>query len=270
MNIRMTKPFGLNELSKIPDNWEIKGPDFIGIGCGKSGTSWWYQLLIEHPQVVSNRLNSKELSYFYHFGINGINKNQKEIYKKAFASPSNCICGEWSPGYLYYPLSIKYIAETCPNTKLIVLLRNPIDRTISALNQLCNQRLKHMNLTKDKEYLIKTFSFLPEAFYYSFVYQSLTNLLLYFSRKQLLIIQYEKCIINPKNEIAKTFSFLDVSKDFIPKSLFKEINKTKERAHTLTDTIRKDLSFYFRNEVLNLCSLFPEIDINLWEDFKNL
>ena len=42
-----------------------------------------------------------------------------------------CLMGEASPYYLSHPLASERIAQTCPNVRLIVLLRNPVARAYS-------------------------------------------------------------------------------------------------------------------------------------------
>jgi hypothetical protein len=50
------KPFSLDELKPLPEGWRVGEPDFVGVAAVKAGTSWWYSLLLDHPQIVENRL----------------------------------------------------------------------------------------------------------------------------------------------------------------------------------------------------------------------
>ncbi len=43
-------------------------PDFVGIGVQKAGTSWWYELIADHPGVWARPDLHKERQYFSHFG----------------------------------------------------------------------------------------------------------------------------------------------------------------------------------------------------------
>ncbi|HEX7442670.1 MAG TPA: hypothetical protein VF320_02220, partial [Acidimicrobiales bacterium] len=43
-------------------------PDFVGIGAQKAGTSWWYELIVDHPQVFARPDIHKERHFFSHFG----------------------------------------------------------------------------------------------------------------------------------------------------------------------------------------------------------
>lgn len=87
-------PFNEQNLRPVPEGWEARPPDFIGVASGKAGTSSWYRLLLEHPSVKQNRLGRKELSYFYHFGYREMTRKAADAYRQAFAAPKGSICGE--------------------------------------------------------------------------------------------------------------------------------------------------------------------------------
>lgn len=265
----MLRPFMERDMAPLPPHWSVGPPNFVGVASGKAGTTWWYRLLIEHPSVKPNRLNRKELCYFYHFGYKGMTGQSIETYRKAFAAPENCICGEWSPGYLNYPLAIDYLAKTVPETKILVIVRNPVDQVLSAQNQILSKQAKILHFKSDRAYLYKTFSVFQVAFFNSFLYKSFQRLLELFDRSRVLILQYEKCKLSPRQEIAKTYCFLGIDDQFIPPSLNKKINKKAYLVPKLKPDERAYLSGYFYEDVMAFVKSFPEIDLDLWEDFKH-
>ena len=104
-------------------------PTFLCIGAQRAGTTWLHNLLASHPRVyVPTR--RKEIHYYdwyYHRGLNWYrsffpHQNQAQKY---------AALGEVTPDYLYESEAPKRIAETNPEIKLIVMLRNPIDRAFS-------------------------------------------------------------------------------------------------------------------------------------------
>ncbi|HEU4677805.1 MAG TPA: sulfotransferase domain-containing protein, partial [Candidatus Paceibacterota bacterium] len=99
--------------------------DFIGLGAQKSGTSWAYTCLYEHPAVC---MPQKELHFFSRPRF----EEGKEWYEAQF---KNCapgkLRGEWSTSYLYSPDAPERIRSLYPNAKLLAILRNPIDRAYS-------------------------------------------------------------------------------------------------------------------------------------------
>jgi tetratricopeptide (TPR) repeat protein len=104
-----------------------QGPDFIIIGAEKCGTSSLYYYLSYHPQVLLP--HKKELDFFwrhYERGINWYLANFPTITDR-----SDFITGEATPNYLRFIIAAQRIKQHFPKTKLIVLLRNPIDRAIS-------------------------------------------------------------------------------------------------------------------------------------------
>jgi Sulfotransferase domain len=100
-------------------------PDFLIIGAQKAGTTALYSYLRRHPQIGGPAW--KEVSYFErHYG------RGTAWYRGQFPFRSDGrIAGEASPGYLFHPLAPVRVKETVPDAKLIVLLRNPVDRALS-------------------------------------------------------------------------------------------------------------------------------------------
>ena len=258
--------FSIENLKPIAQGWCIQEPNFVGIGTVKAGTSWWFSLIINHPQVVPNRLNIKELRYFTHFKFHQLTKAQILTYRQAFATPKGSICGEWSPIYFSHPLCIKQLAQTVPNTKILILLRNPIDRMISALNEVTHNS-KKFGFNKEQKQLFNIFSNYPRELQYSCYFYHLKQLLNHFNRSQILMLQYEKCKINPKQEIARTYKFLGIDDQYQPQNIAQSVNKKNYLVLPFTPQERQRLAEYFADDVLNTVKLFPEIDISLWSDF---
>jgi hypothetical protein len=261
------RPFESKELLPVPNGRQIGPPDFVGVASGKAGTTWWWRLLQEHPAVAPNRLKRKELCYFYHFGYHGISSQAIKAYRQAFAAPTDGICGEWSPGYLHFPFAIEYLAKTVPDTKILALVRNPVDRVLSAQNQQLSRRARMLNLKGDRLEFFKIFSIFPSVIQQSALYDPFHHLLELFDRSQLLLLQYEQCVQNPAVEIAKTYRFLGIDDTFIPSSLQKRVNQKPYLLSKLTDDERGRLTEYFAEDVQAFVKLFPEIDLSLWSDF---
>lgn len=108
-------------------------PDFLLLGAQKCGTSFLFGLLNGHPDVEPAVL--KEISYFSNFPEKGT-----DWYRSCFPAPARGEGGrpirtwEASPNYLFYPDAPRRAAETAPDAKLIMLLRNPVDRAYSHYN----------------------------------------------------------------------------------------------------------------------------------------
>ncbi len=104
---------------------ETRLPDFLIIGAQKCGTTYLYDKLVEHPQIAP------ALTKEVHFFDNGYSKGAK-WYQGYFPAPQNGdITGEASPYYIFHPHAAQRIKKTLPHAKLILLLRNPVNRAYS-------------------------------------------------------------------------------------------------------------------------------------------
>ena len=110
-------------------------PDFIIIGTQRGGTTSLYYYLTEHPGIA--RALMKEVHFFddnFREGLNWYRAQFPSSLQKYYAErirKEHFITGESSPYYLFYPPAPKRISALVPQAKLIVLLRNPVDRAYS-------------------------------------------------------------------------------------------------------------------------------------------
>src|SRR5262245_55702300 len=110
-------------------------PDYLIVGAMKAGTSFLYWLLTQHPQVLP--ASDKEVNFFdyqYERGINWYRTNfpwAKQARQRSRETGLKTFCGEASPYYIFHPHSARRIARHIPRVKIIMLLRNPVDRTYS-------------------------------------------------------------------------------------------------------------------------------------------
>ena len=100
-------------------------PDFLGIGTQKGGTTYLHALLQHHPQIFL--ATPKEQHFFTLHWQRGV-----QWYAKQFAAAeSHQHCGEVTPYYLFHPEVPQRIKGQLPAVKLMVLLRDPVERALS-------------------------------------------------------------------------------------------------------------------------------------------
>ena len=100
-------------------------PDFLILGAQKAGTTALYAYLRWHPAITGP--SWKEVSYFDRHYARG-----ERWYRGHFPLRSReRTVGEASPGYLFHPLAPGRVRETVPDARLIVLVRDPVDRALS-------------------------------------------------------------------------------------------------------------------------------------------
>jgi hypothetical protein len=100
-------------------------------GAAKSGTSTLHTLLNEHPEINMSR--NKEPHFFANKNFSAYENSEKDSFLTNFDFEQNySYHGESSTGYFYFEEFKTYLkAYANPKTKLIFILRNPIDRTYS-------------------------------------------------------------------------------------------------------------------------------------------
>ena len=100
-------------------------PDFLGIGTQKGGTTSLQKLLEQHPDAFLPI--TKEVQYFT------LHYNESEQWYREHFQQANSkqICGEITPYYLFHPEAPQRIHALIPKARLIVLLRDPVERALS-------------------------------------------------------------------------------------------------------------------------------------------
>ncbi|POM27127.1 Sulfotransferase domain protein [Actinomadura rubteroloni] len=112
-------------------------PDFLIVGAQRCGTTSLFRYLREHPGVLRDRFD-KGVHYFDMSYQRGFAWYRGHFPLTATARLSERRTGirpqtfEASPFYLFHPLAPERIARDLPDAKLIVMVRDPVERAYSA------------------------------------------------------------------------------------------------------------------------------------------
>lgn len=238
--------------------------NFIIAGVQKAGTTALYHYLRDHPQV--RMAKQKEVHFFdneQYFSKPNNTALDYSFYHAAFNDEphnhtSHFIYGEATPIYLYWPEAIARIQFYNPAMKIIVLLRNPIERAYSHWNMEFNRGrellpfwdailMEKLRCRQAKPYKNRLFNYLDRG-YYS---QQIERLWQYFHHSQTLIIKSDDLKNHHEITLKTIHNFLDV--DVIPcraRQKFKSIYPT-----AMTEKERHYLQIYFADEINKLESL---------------
>jgi len=205
-------------------------PDFLIIGSSKSGTTSLYSYLRQHPNVFAETnihffeyiLSNNILWYKSHFPTN--------IYKLyiKWKTRHDLLSGEHVVSHLFHPLVPQRVKEIIPTVKLIVLLRNPVERAYSHYQMLVRNHLERRFFIDalrselkrieigQKEPKLKinnpdfdnavSFSYLRHGIYVD----KLKHWMNFFPKEQFLIFSTDELNSNPKYVIQQTFDFLNL------------------------------------------------------------
>ncbi|MBA2446163.1 MAG: sulfotransferase domain-containing protein [Nocardioidaceae bacterium] len=245
-------------------------PDYLIIGTKKGGTTSLINWLIHHPHVARMFPTSQRLKSSHYFDIHY--HRGPDWYRSHFPSQQArarhsrrvdgpVIVGEASPYYMFHPAAAQRARQTVPETRVIVLLRDPVSRaysnywdrratgtedmsTFEAAIDAEEQRLAGV----DRERLIS------DPTYYSFDHDNhsylargrylehLSAWIEAFAAEQLLILQAESMFAEPEQVFATVQRFLE-----IPVVGTIPLAKYNERPHeSMSHDMRTRLSDYYR------------------------
>jgi hypothetical protein len=186
-----------------------RGPDFIGIGAQRTGTSWMYACLYEHPEICMPR---KEINFFSRdrYWTRGF-----DWYEGIFAEcPPTTMTGEFSTSYLSDADTPARIRDRYPAARLIVSLRQPVDRAYSSyLNDIAAGVVPRS--TRFGEALRSHPEYVDGGRYA----RHLRPYLELFGRDQLLVSIFDDARRDPLGAIQEIYCFLGVDPSFRPSLL---------------------------------------------------
>jgi lipopolysaccharide transport system ATP-binding protein len=204
-------------------------PNYLIIGTQKGGTTSLHGYLAQHPQVVASTI--KEVHYFDKNHHRGADWYRTHFPLSRVAGKK--LCGESSPFYMFCPNSPARAASLLPDAKIIVLLRNPVDRAYSHY-QLTRRRKRESlsfeaavaaepeRLTGERDRLLndatydsqpyRNFSYVSRGFYL----KQLVEWWKYYPKRQFLILQSENFFRDTAKAFDRVLDFLHLDRWYPP------------------------------------------------------
>jgi Sulfotransferase domain len=206
-------------------------PDFIIIGAQRGGTTSLYYYLTEYAGILSAL--HKEVHFFDDHFTSGMRWYRGQFptflqkYSVERTGKRRGLTGESSPYYLFYPHAPKRVKAALPKVKLIVLLRNPVDRAYShhwlatyeghetlsfekaikcEAERLAGEEEKMLADEHHQSYNHRHYAYLSRGIYVD----QLRNWMSYFPKEQFLILKSEDFYSDPLTTVKQTLEFLEV------------------------------------------------------------
>ncbi|MFC1791578.1 sulfotransferase domain-containing protein [Gemmatimonadota bacterium] len=199
--------------------------DFVVAGAQKSGTRALAHYLSQHPDIGRSRENRPEPHFFdWELRTSGhtVDPDAFQRYHDMFTPEALAkVTGDITPNYLYDTESLGRICAYNPAMKVIVLLRNPIDRAYSQwVMQVQTGResraflpaLIHEFFFFHAKGQHRNFSYVQRGFYDA----QIGRLQSLFPAEQRLILRTEELLDDHTDTLRRVFSFLEVPPTTIP------------------------------------------------------
>jgi len=230
-----------------------RAPDYVGVGVQRAGTSRWHSMLIAHPDVVEvtdpTGREVKEIHWFDQPFAEDT-EDRDRAYHAWFDAPSDKVIGEFTPRYLYDLWPIDRLADVCPDTKLLVFLREPTSRLISAL-QFYDQR----GIALDRDSL-------RESIWRGLYAPQFEYLFDRFPREQVYVSLYEVGSAQPHEELAHIYGFLGLDPSFVPEGLDRRVNGSAKRP--IDERILNSARSLYAADRPRLEAVLPDVDLSSW------
>lgn len=198
-----------------------KFPSALIIGVRKGGTRALLEMLKCHPDIVTA---TSEIHYFDR-DENFANGVQWYIDRMPLSTKTQ-ITIEKSPSYFVTPQVAKRVFMVSPTTKIILIVRNPLDRIVSDYTQLLRKGRNKKSFEGDV--FLSPSGEINTAFYpvsISMYDIHFERWLKHFQLSQILIVNGDALIRDPTKELKKVEEFLEVS-EFFQEDMF-YFNATK-------------------------------------------
>ena len=233
-------------------------PRFLIIGSQRCGTTSLYNYLSQHPNITS--ASKKEIHYFdtnydkgnnwykKHFTITEGSKRKREL-----------ITGEATPYYIFHPHAPSRVKKNLPDAKLIVMLRDPVERAFSHYKHHFKLKVEPLRfeeairlesermagewdkMLQDKSYdsyNLQMFSYLARGVYVD----QLKRWFEHFPREQILVLQSEDFFDNPEKIFLQALHFLGLPDHKL--TAYEKFNANGDEP--IPNSIRRYLTNYFK------------------------
>ncbi|HEY8533522.1 MAG TPA: sulfotransferase domain-containing protein [Micromonospora sp.] len=242
-------------------------PDFLIIGTKRGGTTSLWNYLLQHPLVprLFPAWNTKSTHYFEENWARGLawyrshfpTERQRAELEKRHGGPVRV--GEASPLYMFDPRAPQRVYELMPHVRLIVLLRDPVERAYSHWKERRTEGKEPLEfaeaLAREEERIKGEWDrMMADPYYFSEPYdwytyrargryiEHLEPWLERFDRSQFLFLASEDLYRDPRATYARVLEFLELPPYDLPE--FKVYND--RRSAPMDPEIRAELTEYFR------------------------
>lgn len=238
----------------ITSRWRVL-PDFVILGTQRGGTTSLFDYLAQHPQVFS--AYRKEVHYHDLHHERGLGWYRAH-FPLSWRMSDGDIAGEATPNYLVHPDAPRRLHATTPDARLVVVVRNPVERAHSSWRLLSSRGFESATFEeaiareqREPDLLIPDSEAdtrnLGMALHFMYLAKSryaeqLERWLGFFPMEQFAVIASEDMFSDPETVLSHLSKFLGI--DAWESDSFPALNRIAPES--IDDGIRQELTDYFR------------------------
>ena len=210
-------------------------PNFIILGAAKSGTTALYHYLQQHPQIYLSPIKETEFFAFEGEDLNfqgpkdmpRLSITTLEDYQAQFDGVEDeTAIGEASPVYLYSSKAPERIHNYLPDAKLIVILRNPVERAYSQFLMFVRDNREPLRdfmqaVDEEETRIAQNWAWGWHYVRVGLYHQQLKRYFERYRREQIKVYLHEELKSNTDGVLRDIFDFLEVDNTFIPNTSVK-------------------------------------------------
>jgi Sulfotransferase domain len=199
-------------------------PNFVILGAQKSASTFVHRCLEEHPEVY---IPEQEIRFFENPEyLESTLDTLTGLFKNVPLKP---LRGIKRPDYLGKPEVPERIKTLLPGAKLIAVLRNPVDRLLSAYFYYIKLGFLPVKPLDEglRAILARNVTGYPRAYdlvEYGFYHKHVTRYVQLFPREQLLLLLHDDIQKQPLESMKQVYAFLGVDETYAPKGLERREN----------------------------------------------
>lgn len=200
-----------------------KPPHFLIVGAPKSGTTSLYRYLQQYPRIFMPK--NKEPRFFCGYETDTFEFGTKQFHPEIVSTasdyldlfrdaPAGAISGEASTDYLSCPQAAKRIQAWNPSTKIIIMLRNPVDRAYSEYQHSIAGKFQANtfweSLCLESERIHQRYDPVFWHVRRGFYFEAVNEYIELFGRDRVQIIFFEEFADSTASVVESLFKFLEV------------------------------------------------------------
>lgn len=270
-------------------------PNLFIAGAAKAGTTSLYFYLSEHPDIFGSNYKEPRFYTYHDFSrlqcskefINEIIYEEKSYFELYKNSVKEKYIVDGSVYIVFFKNALKRIKKACPNAKIIISIRNPIDRLYSHYKMQINMGVETRNFKQflENPISVEGINYIELGLYFIQIKSAFET----FGEENVMVIKYEDFIRDTKKILGNIYDFLNIDRiypdnikkiylksDGVPKNMFlntiyqklkplrvwlmknndnfgsyiaKKFKKTSFTDKKISDDIRNELFVIFKDDI---------------------